>query len=107
MEGTWTIKGDTLVRVYPHNKYHYSLDYSNISYNEDQKEKVEEYIKLNEENIQKRNELAKADTTTIIRKNTAYINASGQMVELIRNEIDEEGNEQKRKSYMLRINEKK
>ena len=107
MEGTWTIKGDTLVRVYPHNKYHYSLDYSNISYNEDQKEKVEEYIKLNEENIQKRNELAKADTTTIIRKNTAYINASGQMVELIRSEIDEDGNEQKRKSYMLRINEKK
>lgn len=41
------------------------------------------------------------------RKNAAYINASGQMVELIRNEIDEEGNEQKRKSYMLRINEKK
>ena len=71
------------------------------------KEKVEEYIKLNEENIQKRNELAKADTTTIIRKNTAYINASGQMVELIRSEIDEDGNEQKRKSYMLRINEKK
>ena len=107
MEGTWTIKGDTLVRVYLRNKYYYSIDFSNISYNNDQNDEVEEYIKLNEENIQKRNELAKADTTTIIRKNTAYINASGQMVELIRNEIDEEGNEQKRKSYMLRINEKK
>lgn len=107
MEGTWAIKGDTLVRIYPRNKYHYELDFSHISYNDDQKELVEGYIKQYQEAIQARNEAYKVSTDTMTRKNAAYINATGQMVELVRNEIDEEGNEQKRKSYMLRINEKK
>jgi len=104
MEGTWFFEGDTLVRVYPRNKYHYEIDFSQISYNEKNKEEIEDYIKKNKENIEYRNELYKNDTTTMERRNLAYINATGQMVELNRNTIDENGNEQMEKSYMLRKN---
>ena len=107
MEGTWFFEGDTLVRVYPRNKYHYEIDFSQISYNDEQKEEVEGYIKQNKEKIESRNESYKNDTTTMERRNLAYINATGQMVELNRKTIDEDGNEQTEKSYMRRIKETK
>ena len=107
MEGTWAIKGDTLVRIYPRNKYHYELDFSRISYNDDQKELVEDYIKQCQETIQARNEAYKVSTDTLTRKNAAYINATGQMVELVRTVIDDNGNTETTKSYMVRKKEKK
>ncbi|MBQ7686677.1 MAG: hypothetical protein IJT28_05550 [Bacteroidaceae bacterium] len=107
MEGTWFFEGDTLVRVYPRNKYHYEIDFSQISYNDEHKEEIEDYIKQYKENIENRNESYKNDTTTMERRNIAYINATGQMVELNRNTIDEDGNEQTEKSYMRRIKETK
>lgn len=105
MEGTWTFEGDTLVRIYPRNKYHYEIDFSNISYNDGHKEEVEDYIMRNKEKIENQNELFKNDTTTIVRRNVVYINSTGQMVELNCIAIDEKGNEDIEKSYMLRKKE--
>ena len=102
MTGTWTIEGDSLVRYYPKNQCHYELDTTQISYSPQQIEEAEMFINSFRNSVEMTNELNKADTSVVRRANAAYIDDSGYMVELSRQELDEYGDVKMVKSYMVR-----
>lgn len=102
MEGTWTIEGDSLIRLYPRSGQHIEVDDSQISYSPENKENIETFIERNRASAAEFNEQSKNDTTVLRRANAAYIDDSEQMVELNSIQTDDDGEPTKYRSYMVR-----
>lgn len=101
MGGTWKIEGDSLIREYAIGD-HYTIDKSHISYSKDKKKMVEEQIANLEERYAQYNEMSKKESSLGRKANAAYIDKSGNKIELKSTIINDKGKEENYSSYMVR-----
>lgn len=102
MEGTWTIEGDSLIRIYPNSGCHIEIDDSQLSYTPENKENVEDFLERYQAMCIEYNEQNRNDTAVFRRTNAAYIDDSEKMVELSSIQTDDDGEPVNFRSYMVR-----
>ena len=99
MKGTWHLDGDSLYRDYESNDW--VLDRNNIEYSDNNKEFVEKEMFYYEEYLASMNGQLKENGSKH-RSNSAFIDSSGDKIELGKIIINEEGKEETSTSYMVR-----
>jgi hypothetical protein len=101
LEGTWHLKGDSLYRDYKSDVR--TLDKSGISYSAEMKDSVEKIFANYERAVEKRNEKVRQEGLDVPhRSNAAFINRSGNKIELRKTEVNDDGEEETSVSHMVR-----
>lgn len=101
MKGTWEIVDDSLVRNYAGGD-HYSLDATQITYAKEREDSVKDYIKSIKEQFDQFNEKNKHVSAMGRKVNAAYIDRSGNKIELSKTITNDYGQEEKSTSYIVR-----
>lgn len=101
MSGRWEIKGDSLIREYTQ-ATHFEMDSKGISYTPDMKDTVASYVKEMQQYIDKKNKEAKAHHEVTRKANMAYIDKSGNKIEMQATDINEDGKEEDATYYIVR-----
>ena len=101
MPGRWELKGDSLIREYSPGG-HIEMDRSNVSYTPEMKDTVEFTLDKFQKSIDKRNEELKKDPSLDRRANVAFIDKSGNKIELQSYTTDADGEEEDITYYITR-----
>lgn len=101
MKGTWAVVGDSLIREYAKGSY-YTLDTTHITYEEALADSVRNLIARFKEKLSRYNESNKDTSTMGRRANAAFIDRSGNKIEMSKTKVNEDGKEEKYSSYMVR-----
>lgn len=102
MEGTWSLNGDSLFRTYNVGSQ-YAIDKLDITYPDEMKDSIQNFINHLKERFAQRNEKMKREPILGRRANALSVDRSGNKIELLITEPNDDGEEEEKAEYMSRV----